>query len=110
MFDNFDELIFFSCLKLPGVLSVHELHIWQLSDTKRICSVHILLAQTANYMDIAAKIRKILHCHGVHSITIQPEYVKIGLNSNDSGEVIMVVENSKKGDLELVANDIVSIF
>ena len=61
-------------------------------------------------MEIAAKVRKILHSHGVHSITIQPEYVKVGLNSNDSGEVIMVVENSKKkGGLELVANDIVSI-
>src|SRR5437764_12452871 len=101
--------IFFSCLKLSGILSVHELHIWQLSDTKRICSVHILLAQSASYMDIAVNIRKILHSHGVHSITIQPEYVKFGLNSNDSGEVIMVVENTKKGGLELVANEVVSI-
>ncbi|RGB23091.1 zinc transporter 1 [Rhizophagus diaphanus] len=92
--------------ELHGVLSVHELHIWQLSDTKRICSVHILLAPSANYMEIAANIRKILHGHGVHSITIQPEYVKIGLNKNDSGEVIMVVENSAKGKVELVANEV----
>jgi zinc transporter 1 len=97
-------------LKLQGVLSVHELHIWQLSDTKRICSVHILLAPSANYMEIAADIRKVLHVHGVHSITIQPEYVKIGLNKNDNGEVIMVVENSAKGEVELVANEIVSDF
>lgn len=59
-------------------------------------------------MEIAADIRKILHVHGVHSITIQPEYVKIGLNKNDSGEVIMVVENSAKGEVELVANEVVS--
>ncbi|GET01401.1 zinc/cadmium resistance protein [Rhizophagus clarus] len=92
--------------ELCGVLSVHELHIWQLSDTKRICSVHILLAPSANYMEIAADIRKVLHAYGVHSVTIQPEYVKIGLNRNDGGEVIMVVENSAKGVVELVANDV----
>ncbi|CAI2176707.1 3685_t:CDS:2 [Funneliformis geosporum] len=89
--------------KLPGVLSVHELHIWQLSDTKRIGSVHVLLAPSADYAEIAANIRKILHVHGIHSSTIQPEYVKIGLNGNDSGETIMVVEGSDK--VQLVANE-----
>ncbi|RIA81185.1 cation efflux protein [Glomus cerebriforme] len=91
--------------ELRGVLSVHELHIWQLSDTKRICSVHILLEPSANYTEIAADIRKILHVHGVHSITVQPEYVKIGLNSNDSGEVIMVIKSSNEGELELVLDE-----
>ncbi|CAG8589411.1 1234_t:CDS:2 [Funneliformis mosseae] len=89
--------------KLTGVLSVHELHIWQLSDTKRIGSVHVLLTPSADYMEIAGNIRKLLHAHGIHSSTIQPEYVKVGLNGNDSGETIMVVENSDK--VQLVANE-----
>ncbi|OAD70438.1 hypothetical protein PHYBLDRAFT_2405, partial [Phycomyces blakesleeanus NRRL 1555(-)] len=61
-------------LQIDGILSVHELHIWQLSDTKLIASVHVLLASRSNYMETAAHMRKILHGHGVHSATIQPEF------------------------------------
>jgi hypothetical protein len=57
------------------VLSVHELHIWQLSDTKTIASLHVLLSSTSNYMTVAQRVRKLMHKHGIHSITIQPEFV-----------------------------------
>lgn len=62
-------------LQLDNVLSVHELHIWQLSDIKLIASVHVLLHPKVNYMDVAADIRQLLHTYGVHSVTIQPEFV-----------------------------------
>ncbi|CAO3681232.1 unnamed protein product [Umbelopsis ramanniana] len=61
--------------KTADVLSVHELHIWQLSDTKTIASVHVLLSSTSNYMTVAQRVRKLMHKHGIHSITIQPEFV-----------------------------------
>ncbi|KAG9303558.1 hypothetical protein G9A89_018454 [Geosiphon pyriformis] len=64
-------------LRTQGVQSVHELHIWQLSDTKLIASVHVHLDQSRNYMTVAANIRRILHLYGIHSATIQPEYKKI---------------------------------
>ncbi|GAB5585603.1 Zinc resistance conferring protein [Umbelopsis nana] len=61
--------------KTDDVLSVHELHIWQLSDTKMVASLHVLLASTANYMTVAKRVRNIMHKYGIHSITIQPEFV-----------------------------------
>ncbi|KAI7861985.1 cation efflux family-domain-containing protein [Spinellus fusiger] len=61
-------------LNIPYVLSVHELHIWQLSDTKLIASLHVLLDSQSLYMVTASHLRKILHGHGVHSVTIQPEF------------------------------------
>ncbi|KAK2461857.1 hypothetical protein APHAL10511_006320 [Amanita phalloides] len=64
-----------SILNVDGVLSLHELHIWQLSESKIVASVHVLVASRKHeFMLIAANIRKVLHHHGVHSSTIQPEY------------------------------------
>jgi zinc transporter 1 len=63
-----------SILDVEGVLSLHELHIWQLSETKIVASVHVLASRDHDFMPVAAKIRKTLHHHGIHSSTIQPEY------------------------------------
>ncbi|KAG2187366.1 hypothetical protein INT44_005052, partial [Umbelopsis vinacea] len=70
--------------KTADVLSVHELHIWQLSDTKTIASLHVLLSSTSNYMNVAQRVRKLMHKHGIHSITIQPEFV----DPDSSGDII----------------------
>lgn len=61
-------------LAVEGVLSVHELHIWQLSETKIIASVHITASREVEFMPLASDIRGVLHKHGIHSSTIQPEY------------------------------------
>ncbi|KAG1864023.1 cation efflux protein [Suillus tomentosus] len=63
-----------SILKVDGVLSVHELHIWQLSESKIVASVHVMASRNHDFMPIAADIRKALHLNGIHSSTIQPEY------------------------------------
>ncbi|KAJ8077415.1 Zinc resistance conferring protein [Marasmius tenuissimus] len=65
-------------LSVDGVISVHELHIWQLSETKTVASVHVLASRDHEFMPIAHKIRNILHQKGIHSSTIQPEYVGNG--------------------------------
>lgn len=65
---------------IPGIESVHELHIWQLSDVKMIASLHIQIAfdpatdKGHQYMRLARAVRMCLHAFGVHSVTIQPEY------------------------------------
>ncbi|KAI9572900.1 cation efflux protein [Boletus coccyginus] len=63
-----------SILKVKGVLSVHELHIWQLSESKVVASVHVMASRHHDFMPVAVEIRKALHHHGIHSSTIQPEY------------------------------------
>ncbi|KAI8384811.1 cation efflux family-domain-containing protein [Radiomyces spectabilis] len=64
-------------LKMEDVISIHELHIWQLSDTKMIASLHVLLKRHADYMRLATQMRQLLHNYGVHSATIQPEFTKL---------------------------------
>jgi len=62
-------------LKVDGVVGIHELHIWQLSDTKAVGSVHIVLNSPHHdrFVQVAVQIKKILHEYNVHSVTIQPE-------------------------------------
>lgn len=67
-------------LDLPDVVSCHHLHVWQLSDTKLVASLHVQVAfefkgeGSRRYMELARQIRKCLHEYGIHSSTIQPEF------------------------------------
>ncbi|TFK57206.1 cation efflux protein [Heliocybe sulcata] len=63
-------------LAVPGVLAVHELHVWQLSESRVVGSVHVVADRNEDFMHVAAKIHEVLHLHGIHSATIQPEYRK----------------------------------
>lgn len=71
---------------IEGVHSVHELHVWQLSDTKLVASVHVRIENDqARYMQIATELKKCLHAYGIHSCTIQPEFMK-GLTTLNEGD------------------------
>ncbi|KAK3339248.1 cation efflux family-domain-containing protein [Neurospora tetraspora] len=61
--------------KVPGVDSIHELHVWRLDQHKAIASVHVVLTEDSivNFMDKARTIGECLHAYGIHSATIQPE-------------------------------------
>lgn len=65
---------------IPGVISCHHVHIWQLSDTQVVASMHIQVAFAISeaggekYMELAKAARKCLHAYGIHSATIQPEF------------------------------------
>ncbi|KAF2750964.1 cation efflux protein [Sporormia fimetaria CBS 119925] len=67
--------------ELAGVVSCHHVHVWQLSDSKLVSSLHVQLdfnfeegSGSAQYMALAKEIRKCLHEYGIHSATIQPEF------------------------------------
>lgn len=79
-----------SILNVDGVLSLHELHIWQLSESKIVASVHVMASRDDDFMSIAANIRKALHHNGIHSSTIQPEY-KYPRDTPSEGTLIVSV-------------------
>jgi len=62
-------------LKIKGVLSIHEFHVWQLSMTKIIGTVHISCSLSVEFFKVAVDIKQVLHKYGVHATTIQPEFV-----------------------------------
>ncbi|RMZ85314.1 hypothetical protein DV738_g62, partial [Chaetothyriales sp. CBS 135597] len=65
---------------LDHVDECHHLHVWQLSGSKLIASLHVKVncdiqgSGSASYMHLAREIRQCLHGYGIHSSTIQPEF------------------------------------
>lgn len=80
--------------ELDGVLSCHHVHIWQLSDTQLVASMHVQVsfpiseASSKRYMDLAKAARECLHAYGIHSATIQPEFCTD--EAHDHGEGVLV--------------------
>ena len=95
---------------LPGVLSCHHIHIWQLSDTKVVASMHMQVSFPISeeggekYMQLAKRARRCLHAYGIHSATIQPEFcpdkdqhvqfVPAGARMDGAGDGVMAVPGS----------------
>ncbi|CAG8974935.1 hypothetical protein HYALB_00007612 [Hymenoscyphus albidus] len=65
---------------LDGVVSCHHPHIWQLSESQIVASMHVQIAFPLDeaggtrYMALAKEIKKCLHEYNIHSATIQPEF------------------------------------
>jgi len=61
--------------KVPGILSVHELHVWRLNQHKALASAHVTIADPSLelFQQRAKTINECLHAYGVHSVTLQPE-------------------------------------
>lgn len=63
-------------LALPGVISIHDFHIWNLTESFYIASIHVeIQSKPEEFMKIAKVIRSIFHSYGIHSATVQPEFV-----------------------------------
>ncbi|PYH82292.1 putative cation diffusion facilitator family metal ion transporter [Aspergillus uvarum CBS 121591] len=60
---------------IPGVLSVHELHVWRLNQEKALASVHVAIAKetVSEFVQIAQTMSDCFHSYGIHSVTVQPE-------------------------------------
>lgn len=72
--------------KVDGVLAVHEFHVWQLAGDRIIASAHIRCRNLSEYMKIAEKVKEFFHNEGIHSTTIQPEFLELENLNSISGE------------------------
>lgn len=75
-------------LSIPGVISVHELHIWQLSESKIVASVHVL-------------VRKSLK--GCKKVTSAPPTPPNGKTSGATSEAVSLVVGTNDEDDESTA-------
>nr|DBA27271.1 TPA: hypothetical protein GDO54_011435 [Pyxicephalus adspersus] len=62
--------------QIPGVHSIHEIHIWELASGKNIATLHVKFQSLEDYQASNRSIRKIFHAEGVHAVTIQAEFTK----------------------------------
>ncbi|KAG7278363.1 hypothetical protein CRUP_024608 [Coryphaenoides rupestris] len=63
--------------RIPGVQSLHDLHIWQLTETCTVASVHIHCQdgfQKHRCGDLILAVTKVIRSVGISCCTIQPEF------------------------------------
>lgn len=58
---------------VPGVVSVHDLHIWTLSSNRVALSAHLLVGDFAQWPQILEAARHELLHQGIEHVTLQPE-------------------------------------
>ncbi|XP_064411206.1 calcium/manganese antiporter SLC30A10-like [Latimeria chalumnae] len=58
---------------VPGVQSIHELHIWELSGGKNIATLHVKYSDSAVVHIASCRMREVFHSAGIHAVTIQSE-------------------------------------
>ncbi|MBU3636223.1 alpha/beta fold hydrolase [Polynucleobacter sp. es-MAR-4] len=60
--------------KVPGVLAVHDLHVWEMTPSFPALIGHIEIENIAEWPDIMARINTmLLDKHGIDHVTLQPE-------------------------------------
>lgn len=79
------EAIEKSLLQIPGVIAVHDLHIWALSPGKSSLTAHIIVAAAtaSTYDDILSQGQSAIYdIYGIHHSTLQVESDKAGFTSH----------------------------
>ncbi len=70
---------------VPGVESVHDLHVWSVSSDEVMLSAHLNIADLAHWEDILKQSRELLHDRfGIGHVTLQPECVVQVVHWSDS--------------------------
>lgn len=64
--------------KFPEIDSIHDLHIWQLTQQKFVSTAHIIFLTPSVYKTIINDVLGFFHEQGINIITIQPEFKTFG--------------------------------
>ncbi|XP_041849931.1 zinc/cadmium resistance protein isoform X2 [Melanotaenia boesemani] len=80
---------------VPGVQAVHDLHVWQLTESLIVASVHVHCYTgfpVHRCADVMAGVTKVLHNVGVSCCTVQPEFASCsGSPSGSEGNASPVI-------------------
>ncbi|KAK6341666.1 hypothetical protein TWF696_008735 [Orbilia brochopaga] len=75
--------------QVPGVISVHELHIRRMNQRKTIASAHVVVSSRVmeNFIELAKVLNECFHAYGIHSATLQPELADEGWDEGDAESI-----------------------
>ncbi|XP_033216826.1 zinc transporter 1 isoform X2 [Belonocnema kinseyi] len=64
----------------PGIVNVHDLHVWQLAGESVISTVHVIFLDSMIYANITDEVTSFFVEMGITQVTIQPEFHKMRSN------------------------------
>ena len=75
-------------LAVRGVVGLHDLHVWALTDEKVIGTCHVTVIRGMDYANTCDRLKTVSHRHGVHKSAIQVEFTDDVCNVPPSDEHI----------------------
>ncbi|XP_066276197.1 uncharacterized protein [Branchiostoma lanceolatum] len=76
-------------MQIPGIVNIHEFHVWPLTGEKIVATLHVVFLSPLNYMEISLEIKDLLHDQGIHSATIQPEFSQVNTDVKRSCQCLL---------------------
>lgn len=90
--------------KFPEIQSIHDLHIWQLTQQKFVSTAHIIFLDPSVYKTIIGDVLGFFHEQGINIVTIQPEFKNLApVETEPLSEEMKPFVNGAVKDLCLVA-------
>jgi cobalt-zinc-cadmium efflux system protein len=62
---------------IPGVESVHDLHVWTLTSGMVAASAHAIVRDTGDHQGVLEQVHDLLGEMGIHHVTVQLESVEM---------------------------------
>lgn len=72
--------------KFPEILSIHDLHIWQLTQQKFVSTAHIIFLDPFVYKLIINDVLGFFHEQGINIVTIQPEFMSLNAGETSTSK------------------------
>merc|ERR550519_664278 len=60
--------------KFPGILSLHEVHVWTLTPKEMVLTAHVTYQNREVYREIHTQVASFFNSQGFSQITLQPEF------------------------------------
>lgn len=64
-----------AALRVPGVLAIHELHVWQLHADRLVATAHVFYGSHEEYLSSSNLVCDVFKRHGIGLVTLQPEFM-----------------------------------
>ncbi|CAK1551696.1 unnamed protein product [Leptosia nina] len=84
-----------AALQVPGVLAIHELHVWQLHQDRLVATAHVSYNSEEDFMKSSNLVSDVFKRHGISLVTLQPEFCLASLQaSNDERKLLIELANA----------------
>lgn len=84
-------------LSVSGVKAIHDFHIWNLTESIYIASIHVEIDCSPDKFESSARrIRKIFRKHGINSATVQPEFIRDEVSADQRRRFSMIAGGSEE--------------
>lgn len=88
-------------LSVPGVLAVHDFHVWSLDSSRVIATLHVTLdRRISDFRRVQDDLKMLLHSAGIHASTIQPEFMSATMQQMlESNQAARITEDVRADEM-----------